>query len=358
MGGLASSRHRPAGDRAARAGARADAAARRAAVHRRRARVRRLARAARPASGRAVLRQGGGGQGARARVVELPRRRGGRRRRTARIRLSRRGARRARPSSGVQVEVSLTHTRREAAAVAIAGLSAHALGSRSWRAFPTGSSRCPTPPSSARSTSGRSASAGSPGLELMERAGTGLADLVGELVADGPDRGRLRQGQQRRRRVRRGAAAARAGPRGRRAAARSAAEELRGDARANCERLPGAARGRSTPAALDGAAAIVDAILGTGFAGEPREPAAGAIEAINAAARGGGGAWSPATSRAASTPRRGEVAGAAVRGARDGHLPRRQAGAVDRPGQGARGRGPGDRHRDPGRRSRRAARSG
>ena len=38
---------------------------------------------------------------------------------------------------------------------------------------------------------------------------------------------------------------------------------------------------------LDGAAAIVDAILGTGFSGAPREPAAGAIAAINAAgARG------------------------------------------------------------------------
>jgi NAD(P)H-hydrate epimerase len=35
--------------------------------------------------------------------------------------------------------------------------------------------------------------------------------------------------------------------------------------------------------ALRGAAAIVDAILGTGFAGEPREPAASAIEAINEA---------------------------------------------------------------------------
>ena len=34
-------------------------------------------------------------------------------------------------------------------------------------------------------------------------------------------------------------------------------------------------RGRSSPARCDGAAAIVDAMLGTGFSGEPREPARG-----------------------------------------------------------------------------------
>jgi ADP-dependent NAD(P)H-hydrate dehydratase / NAD(P)H-hydrate epimerase len=36
-------------------------------------------------------------------------------------------------------------------------------------------------------------------------------------------------------------------------------------------------------AALDGAAGVVDALLGTGFAGAPREPVSGAIAAINAA---------------------------------------------------------------------------
>ena len=60
--------------------------------------------------------------------------------------------------------------------------------------------------------------------------------------------------------------------------------ELRGDARTNADRLPGPAPDPFEPAALDGAAGIVDAILGTGFAGEPREPALGAIEAINARA--------------------------------------------------------------------------
>ena len=61
-------------------------------------------------------------------------------------------------------------------------------------------------------------------------------------------------------------------------------DELRGDARTNAERLPGAAPEPFEPARLEGAAAVVDAILGTGFADAPREPALGAIEAINASA--------------------------------------------------------------------------
>ena len=70
------------------------------------------------------------------------------------------------------------------------------------------------------------------------------------------------------------------------------------DARANYERLASAgARGaRSTPAelpdALEGAALIVDAMLGTGFEGAPRAPLDAAIEAINAAP---GSRWSPST---------------------------------------------------------------
>ena len=64
-------------------------------------------------------------------------------------------------------------------------------------------------------------------------------------------------------------------------------DELQGDAAANCERLPGAPPRQFAAGALDGSSAIVDAILGTGFSGEPREPAAGAISAINeAGARG------------------------------------------------------------------------
>ena len=59
------------------------------------------------------------------------------------------------------------------------------------------------------------------------------------------------------------------------------ADELRGDARTNWERLPGEPPQRFDPAALHGASVIVDAILGTGFSGEAREPAASAIDAIN-----------------------------------------------------------------------------
>jgi ADP-dependent NAD(P)H-hydrate dehydratase / NAD(P)H-hydrate epimerase len=61
-------------------------------------------------------------------------------------------------------------------------------------------------------------------------------------------------------------------------------EELTGDARANFDRLQGDGAAHSRPfeaGALDGAAAIVDALLGTGFSGEPRDPARSAITAIN-----------------------------------------------------------------------------
>ncbi|MEA2197228.1 MAG: ADP-dependent NAD(P)H-hydrate dehydratase / NAD(P)H-hydrate epimerase [Solirubrobacteraceae bacterium] len=123
---------------------------------------------------------------------------------------------------------------------------------------------------------------GIPGLDLMERAGTGLAELVAERASAGSVAvvcGKGNNGGD-------GLVAARvlreqgrevdvlllAGP-----------DEYQGDARANLERLPGSPPRPFDPEALAGAAAIVDAILGTGFSGEPREPAAGAIEAINGA---------------------------------------------------------------------------
>jgi ADP-dependent NAD(P)H-hydrate dehydratase / NAD(P)H-hydrate epimerase len=60
--------------------------------------------------------------------------------------------------------------------------------------------------------------------------------------------------------------------------------ELSGDAKANLEHLEAARQieAGELPGALDGAAVVVDAIFGTGFSGEPRDPAAGAIDAINA----------------------------------------------------------------------------
>jgi hydroxyethylthiazole kinase-like uncharacterized protein yjeF len=58
-------------------------------------------------------------------------------------------------------------------------------------------------------------------------------------------------------------------------------DALGGDARTNLERLPGAAPVPFRPEALAGSGAVVDAMLGTGFAGEPREAVATAITAIN-----------------------------------------------------------------------------
>lgn len=120
------------------------------------------------------------------------------------------------------------------------------------------------------------------GLELMERAGAGLAELV---MARAPTGrivvvcGKGNNGGD-------GLVCARfLRERGREVDVLllAAAGELRGDARVNLERLGDPPPEPFAPARLNGAAAIVDAILGTGFSGEPREPAAGAIAAINAA---------------------------------------------------------------------------
>jgi NAD(P)H-hydrate epimerase len=107
-------------------------------------------------------------------------------------------------------------------------------------------------------------------------------------------------------------------------------QELAGDARANLERLSG-----EQPVRLDGTswtgadataeaalvpsaelfgahAAVIDAVLGTGFQGQPRDPALAAIEAINAAGAAGAPVLSVDVPSGvdAST---GVVAGAAVR---------------------------------------------
>jgi len=150
---------------------------------------------------------------------------------------------------------------------------------------------------------------GIPGLELMERAGSGLADLVAELAPAGrivAVCGKGNNGGD-------GFVAARL----LRARGRDVdvlllgeVEDLRGDARVNAERLPGAGPVAFSAGALAGAAAIVDAILGTGFAGEPREPAAGAITVINEAVGSVVVACDVPSGVDAST---GEVAGVAVR---------------------------------------------
>ncbi len=138
------------------------------------------------------------------------------------------------------------------------------------------------------------------GLELMERAGAGVARAVERLAPDGPVTvvcGKGNNGGD-------GLVAARL----LREAGRpvtvvcvASPEEYAGDARANLERLPGeapvrlngAAWARQPDAREPGSAAaagafgreavLVDALLGTGFQGEPRGAVAEAIDAINAA---------------------------------------------------------------------------
>ena len=121
------------------------------------------------------------------------------------------------------------------------------------------------------------------GIDLMERAGAGLADLVAERSPSGRIVvvcGKGNNGGD-------GFVAARLlRERGRDVDVLRLwpGAEPGGDAGRNLERLPGPAPEPFDPSALSHAGAIVDAIFGTGFAGEPREPALGAITAINAAA--------------------------------------------------------------------------
>ena len=122
---------------------------------------------------------------------------------------------------------------------------------------------------------------GVPSLDLMERAGAGLARVTAAAAHDGPMRvvvGKGNNGGD-------GLVAARLlREEGREVDVLAIAplDELQGDARANLERLPGEAPRPFEAEALEGSGAVVDALLGTGFEGEPREPVAGAIAAINA----------------------------------------------------------------------------
>jgi hydroxyethylthiazole kinase-like uncharacterized protein yjeF len=149
---------------------------------------------------------------------------------------------------------------------------------------------------------------GIPGVELMERAGGGLAALVmerapvGNVVVvcgkgnnggDGLVVARLLRSQ------------------GRDVSVLLTGEPdgFRGDARTNLERLAGPAPEPFSAAALGRPAVIVDAILGTGFSGEPRGEAATAIDAINGARGATVFACDVPSGVDAST---GEVSGAAV----------------------------------------------
>ena len=123
--------------------------------------------------------------------------------------------------------------------------------------------------------------AGVPSLELMERAGTGLARVVAAVARPGPARvviGKGNNGGD-------GLVAARMlREEGREVEvlAVGPVDELRGDPAAMLERLPGAPPEPFRPERLERSGVVVDALLGTGFSGAPREPVAGAIAAINA----------------------------------------------------------------------------
>ncbi|MGN6816456.1 MAG: NAD(P)H-hydrate dehydratase [Solirubrobacterales bacterium] len=122
---------------------------------------------------------------------------------------------------------------------------------------------------------------GVPSLELMEAAGRAVAEAVAGLAPEGPVRvvcGKGNNGGD-------GFVAARLlremgfevealllWPR----------EELRGDPAVSFERFGGDLVEGDLAERLRGSGAVVDAIFGTGFAGEPREPAVAAIAAINA----------------------------------------------------------------------------
>jgi ADP-dependent NAD(P)H-hydrate dehydratase / NAD(P)H-hydrate epimerase len=150
--------------------------------------------------------------------------------------------------------------------------------------------------------------AGVPSLDLMERAGAGLARAAGDLAREGPIRivvGKGNNGGD-------GLVAARfLRDEGRRVDVLATADlgELRGDAKANLERLPGDAPEDFDPGRLEGSGAVVDALLGTGFEGAPREPVAGAIAAINAAGAPVAACDVPSGVNAAT----GEIEGEAVR---------------------------------------------
>ncbi|MEX2194490.1 MAG: NAD(P)H-hydrate dehydratase [Thermoleophilaceae bacterium] len=120
-----------------------------------------------------------------------------------------------------------------------------------------------------------------PSLDLMERAGAGLARATARLArggqvlvlvgkgnngGDGLVVARLLRQEGREVDV----------------VATAPLGELKGDAAVNLERLPGERPRQWDGRALQNAGVVVDALLGTGFSGVPREPVAGAIAAINA----------------------------------------------------------------------------
>jgi ADP-dependent NAD(P)H-hydrate dehydratase / NAD(P)H-hydrate epimerase len=170
---------------------------------------------------------------------------------------------------------------------------------------------------------------GVPSLDLMERAGEGLARVIAQRAPAGRIAvvcGKGNNGGD-------GLVAARL----LRGAGRDvevltvwALEHLQGDAAKQLERLPGDAPVPFEAERLDRAHVLVDALLGTGSAGAPREPAAGVIEAMNAAKAPVVAADIPSGVDAST----GQVDGAAVRAVATATFHRAKPGLWIRPGKG------------------------
>jgi ADP-dependent NAD(P)H-hydrate dehydratase / NAD(P)H-hydrate epimerase len=106
-------------------------------------------------------------------------------------------------------------------------------------------------------------------------------------------------------------------------------EWLQGDAQTQLERLPGDAPVKFEAARLDRAHVIVDALLGTGTSGAPRDPAAEVIDAVNAAKAPVVAADIPSGVDAST----GEVPGAAIRAVATATFHRGKPGLWIRPGK-------------------------
>jgi NAD(P)H-hydrate epimerase len=169
---------------------------------------------------------------------------------------------------------------------------------------------------------------GIPSLDLMERAGEGLAAVVAQHAPDGRVVivcGKGNNGGD-------GLVAARL----LRGAGRDVdvlavwpPAELSGDAAEQLRRLPGPPPGDFSAGALAGAAVLVDALLGTGTTGAPRDPAGPVIEAMNAAAAPIVACDIPSGVDAST----GEVAGAAVSAAATATFHGAKPGLWIRPGK-------------------------
>jgi ADP-dependent NAD(P)H-hydrate dehydratase / NAD(P)H-hydrate epimerase len=167
-----------------------------------------------------------------------------------------------------------------------------------------------------------------PSLELMERAGEGLAQVVAERVPAGRIAvvcGKGNNGGD-------GYVAARL----LRGAGRDVdvlclwpADQLSADARAMLARLPGDPPVAYDAARLAAAEGLVDALLGTGSAGAPKDPVAGAIADLDGAAGSVIAADVPSGVDAST----GEVAGAAVHAAATAAFHRAKPGLWVAPGK-------------------------